>query len=226
MPSRPSTERAGWTWKPRRSRRRSTLRRDPAHPPAPRPRPPPIAEIREAAPHLDLAIRNLRVLARAVARHTRARARPADDLLKAVRELQAAVGALLRDGQALERHAVAALAFGARVRASATTNSPSMRLSPSSDHWPSIYSARAASTRTRRSNGLHPPHRPVRQPRSRTSTADHSGSVPAVPFPQHHGTEDGGELQRAGQLDRALSDLAASSSSARSTRYATVFWCT
>jgi uncharacterized membrane protein YgaE (UPF0421/DUF939 family) len=73
------------------------------------------AEIREATPQLDLAIRNLRVLARAVARHTRAGGRPDDDLVKAIRELQGAVAMLLCDGQALERHAAAALVLSSRA---------------------------------------------------------------------------------------------------------------
>jgi uncharacterized membrane protein YgaE (UPF0421/DUF939 family) len=76
-----------------------------------------VAEIREAAPHLDLAIRNLRVLARGVVRHTRAGARPSGELLAAFRELQAALGALLVDRDALERHVSEVVARGGRASA-------------------------------------------------------------------------------------------------------------
>jgi uncharacterized membrane protein YgaE (UPF0421/DUF939 family) len=76
-----------------------------------------VAEIREAAPYIDLAVRNLRVLARAVGRLTRTGPRPPDDLLAALRELEAAVDALLRDEWALGRHALAAVALGGRASA-------------------------------------------------------------------------------------------------------------
>jgi uncharacterized membrane protein YgaE (UPF0421/DUF939 family) len=74
-----------------------------------------VTEIREAAPHLDLAVRNLRVLARSVARHARAGDAPPAALLAALRELQAATDAMLRDRDALERHVLEAVALASRA---------------------------------------------------------------------------------------------------------------
>jgi uncharacterized membrane protein YgaE (UPF0421/DUF939 family) len=74
-----------------------------------------VAETREAAPFIDLAVRNLRVLARAVVRVTRTGARSPDGVAAALIELKAAVDALLRDKWELERHALAAVALGARA---------------------------------------------------------------------------------------------------------------
>jgi uncharacterized membrane protein YgaE (UPF0421/DUF939 family) len=76
-----------------------------------------VAEAREAAPYVDLAVRNLRVLARAVVRFTMTGARPPDGLLAALRELGASVDALLLDDRALERHALAAVALAGRASA-------------------------------------------------------------------------------------------------------------
>ena len=109
-----------------------------------------VAEVREAAPQLDLAVRNVRVLARAVARHTRAGARPPDDLVTAIRELRGAAGALLRDrAGARAPHARRGRFRGARERRRATTS----RCTPwsgSCGRWRSTCYARAASSTTRR----------------------------------------------------------------------------
>lgn len=74
-----------------------------------------VAEIRDAAQYLDLAVRNLRVLARSVGRHARAGAAPPAELLAALRELQAATEAVLLDRDALERHVLEAVALGSRA---------------------------------------------------------------------------------------------------------------
>jgi uncharacterized membrane protein YgaE (UPF0421/DUF939 family) len=76
-----------------------------------------VAEIRDALPHLDLAARNIRVLARAVFRHARNGAEPPASLLASFRELENAVGAVLRDRHQLESHALDAVALASRASA-------------------------------------------------------------------------------------------------------------